>query len=532
MKAFLPARTGFALKYLCVFEKIGLLAFIICLVSTAAFGVTFPGSGLGQIPDSPAGGSVCGDYSGAPLNITFAVTGLHAPLTNVHVSFTSSGLAHSWVGDLDVTLRAPGDAAVKTIFKQTGSTTATGCGDDSDLAGPYSFFDTAGAAPTWWQAAATAGSAAPVAAGSYRATTPGGVVGGGAVTPITPTFSGLTTGQINGTWTLRVHDGGQGDTGAISAASLSFSSGSDPFIQHVVDFNGDGKTDWVALRNLASPVPGQVRWSITNNGGDGSAFVAVDWGLATDRFTPGDFDGDNKSDVAVWRPAPMKDSAFYIINSSNGTVRIEHFGLMQDDPSVIGDYNNDGKDDIAVYRNGTNPGDPSYWYWHTGVGGPFFEVQWGQNGDTPAPGDYDGNGKNDFVVRRDAGGGQGRFWTLLDNGTISSKIFGTPTDRIVPGDYDGDGKTDIATVRGISGQHHWFYIPSGGGPAYVETPFGDPNTDFTVQGDYDGDGITDIAIWRIEPTQCHFYVNKSSGGLLVFQWGFTGDYPVANYNTH
>jgi len=303
--------------------------------------------------------------------------------------------------------------------------------------------------------------------------------------------------------------------------------------QHVVDFNGDGKTDWVVLRNLALPLPGQVRWFSTfNNGGDGSAFQVTDWGLATDYFTPGDFDGDNKSDVAVWRPAPLKDSAFYIINSSNGTIRIEHFGLMQDDPSVIGDYNGDGKDDIAVYRNGTNPGDPSYWYWHTAQGGPFFEMQWGQNGDTPAPGDYDGNGKNDFVIRRNAGGGQARFWTRLDSGVVNSTIFGTPTDRIVPGDYDGDAKTDIATTRSISGQINWFYMPSSGGPAYVQVPFGNPISDFTVQGDYDGDGKTDIAIWRIEAAQCHFYVNKSTGGLLVFQWGFNGDYPVANYNTH
>src|SRR4030095_3068614 len=87
------------------------------------------------------------------------------------------------------------------------------------VTGPYNFFDTAPAAPTWWQAATTAGATLPVAPGDYQATTP--APGGGANTPILPTFAGLTDPQINGTWTLRFHDGGQGDTGAISAANLT-----------------------------------------------------------------------------------------------------------------------------------------------------------------------------------------------------------------------------------------------------------------------------------------------------------------------
>ncbi len=515
------------------FLRVWLFALIaVCLASTAAFGATFPGSGVGQIPDSPAGGNLCGDYSGAPLNVTFAVAGMTAPLSDVRVSFTSSGLSHSWVGDLDVTLRAPADAAVKTIFKQVNGTTATACGDDSNVGGPYNFFDGAPPTPTFWAAAITAGSAVAVAAGDYQATTPGGAAGGGLVTPITPTFAGLSTGQINGTWTLRVHDGGQGDTGAISAATLTLTTAAVPLVQHVVDMDGDGKTDWCVLRNFESPSPfGRIIW-ITRHA-DGSDQIDK-LGIATDFFVPADYDGDGSTDVAVWRPGAPGTAAWYILQSgSMSALRSETFGQTGDDPTVVGDYDADGKDDLAVYRAGQNSGDPSFWYWRQTNNGVLFNQQWGQQGDFPAPGDYDGDGRNDFVIQRNAGGGQARFWRLFATFASDSIVFGQPTDVIAPGDYDGDGKTDIALVRDIGGQLNWFLLPSSGG-AYTQTPFGLASSDYAVQGDYDGDGKTDIAVWRPsgDPTQNFFYVNRSTGGLQTFEWGQNGDYPAANYNTH
>src|SRR5262245_40615867 len=76
----------------------------------------FPGTGTGAIPDSPAGGPTCGDYTAAPLNISFAVTGMSAPLNDVRVNMT---LTHTWVGDLKVTLLSPGSTASKVIYQQT-----------------------------------------------------------------------------------------------------------------------------------------------------------------------------------------------------------------------------------------------------------------------------------------------------------------------------------------------------------------------------------------------------------------------------
>lgn len=299
--------------------------------------------------------------------------------------------------------------------------------------------------------------------------------------------------------------------------------------QHVIDFDADGKTDEAVARNTGGGPGGQLTWFIRNSGGGSNAQA---WGLQGDEYTPGDFDGDNKSDIGIWRPLPGTGSSFYILQSASGTMRIENFGLSTDDPSVIGDYDGDGDDDVAVYRSGAASGDPSFWYWRTTAGGSVFARQWGQNGDFPTPGDFDGNGTNDFVVQRNAGGGQARFWILMSTGSSTSFVFGTPTDVIVPGDYDADGTTDIAVVRGVSGQIIWNVRASTAGASAVF--WGLSVSDFPTAGDYDGDGKTDIAVWRPSgtPGQSSFYVSKSTGGVSITQWGQNGDYPVANYNTH
>jgi hypothetical protein len=301
--------------------------------------------------------------------------------------------------------------------------------------------------------------------------------------------------------------------------------------QHVVDTDGDGRTDDVVVRNTGGGPSGQITWFSNQTTGPDLYFPL---GIASDQFVPEDYDGDNKTDFAIFRPLPGTGSSFYILQSSTSTIRAENFGLIGDQPDVVGDYNGDGSADLAVYRPGATAGAPSTWFYRTTPNGPVFFVPWGQNGDFPAPGDYDGNGSNDFVVQRNAGGGQARFFTLLSTGaTAPTVVFGTPTDVIVPGDYDGDGKTDIATVRGIGGQINWFVLPSSGG-AFTTTVFGLSATDFPVMGDYDGDGKTDFATWRpdLDPNNCNFWILKSTGGFEAREWGQNGDYPVANFNTH
>jgi hypothetical protein len=216
------------------------------------------------------------------------------------------------------------------------------------------------------------------------------------------------------------------------------------------------------------------------------------------------------------------------LNSQSFTIRVDQFGQAGDDPTIIGDYDGDGKYDVAVYR----PGAQSRWYYRTDT--RYAAVDWGRSSDFVAPGDYDGDGKADFVIYR-AASGSGTFFKRLSTEGFSNEEFSFPGSfglRVVPGDYDGDGKTDIS-VRGMTliGNYQWHFEPSGTpGSTRVSHVWGD-GLDIPVQGDYTGDGKTDYAVWR--PGNGTFYIlTVDTRNIFTMQWGESGDYPVANYNAH
>lgn len=179
-----------------------------------AWADTFPGIGVGAIPDRGPGG--CGQPAGPDLVITFEVSGLTAPVADVDVAMT---MTHPWVGDVSATLLPPSGFG-HLLFARTGATTEAGCGDSSNLDGTYTFDDSA-TGSNWWVEAATRSDGQVMKPREYRTTSGGGA---GQIDPAPDTdfniFNGIPAAEANGTWTLRVDDVGHLFVGSVTAASL------------------------------------------------------------------------------------------------------------------------------------------------------------------------------------------------------------------------------------------------------------------------------------------------------------------------
>lgn len=177
------------------------------------------------------------------------------------------------------------------------------------------------------------------------------------------------------------------------------------------DYDGDGRSDISVFR------PSSGFWYIN---GSTSGYSGFPFGIATDKIAPGDFDGDAKTDAAVYR-----DGVWYLLRSSLGFTATQ-FGGAGDIPQT-GDFDGDGIDDLAVFRpsNGT-------WYILGSTAGSS-SVQFGLAGDRPMSADYDGDGKADPASWRPSNG----TWYIQQSATSTQRVqqWGLSGDVPVPAHY-------------------------------------------------------------------------------------------------
>lgn len=233
-----------------------------------------------------------------------------------------------------------------------------------------------------------------------------------------------------------------------------------------------------------------------------------------------DFDGDGRSDLAVFRPS---DRFWYIFKSSDG-IAYQLFGLA-DDALAAGHYDDDGRTDIGIFRDGT-----------LHAYSPMFahrQILIGQTGDKPLPGNFEDYYPNigDFMVRGLRSGSV--TWIFRDGVTAplyvaASYSFTLPgelaTDTPVVGDFNGDSRDEAGYFRdGLWYTSDYKFMQE---PQTIQWGMAG---DIPVPDDYDGDRQTDYAIFR--PSTGVWWIRLSSGGFFIVQFGQEGDIPVpADYD--
>lgn len=272
------------------------------------------------------------------------------------------------------------------------------------------------------------------------------------------------------------------------------------------DFDGDNKTDLSIFR----PTPAE--WWYTRSSDNGNA--AFQFGIATDVLVPGDFSGDNRADVAIWRPS---NGNWYVLRSEDITFFAFPFGSNGDVPAPA-DFDGDNIYDAAVFRPST-----ATWYISRTSDGNTTIRQFGLSTDRPVPGDFDNDGRADLAIFRPS---LSEWWVLQALDTQFENLlafqFGTSGDKTVQGDYTGDGKVDAAIFRPSTG--YWF-IQRSEDFSFYSVPFGTTG-DVPAPGDYDGDGKFDTAVFR--PSTATWYAQRSTAGTLIQQFGLSTDVPVPN----
>ncbi|MDA3625656.1 FG-GAP-like repeat-containing protein [Saccharopolyspora sp. WRP15-2] len=292
----------------------------------------------------------------------------------------------------------------------------------------------------------------------------------------------------------------------------------------VTDFNGDGKDDIATFKGTLTSVAVS----------DGDRFgAASQWSsnLAGNGAIPltGDFNGDGISDVVTFNNGPV-NVALSDGQKFGPTQRWhDHFGLSNQKVAV-GDVNGDGKDDIIAF-SGRTYGDV---FVALSTGTQFLPAQkwhdrFALGTETPAVGDFNGDGKADIVTFTDSGA----VYVPLSDGTRFVQDGWKWHNRFSPtgeipavGDFNGDGKDDIVTfLRGDTG---YVYVSLSTGDSFVEdndrwNDFFSIRDEWPGVGDFNGDGKADVVTFT-RGGRAQVYVARSDGTAFEDGTEWHGDF--------
>ena len=220
-------------------------------------------------------------------------------------------------------------------------------------------------------------------------------------------------------------------------------------------------------------------------------------------------------------------SGHWTLRDENTNTKAIVYGNPMDEP-FMGDWDCDGVDTPGLYRRSDG-----FAYLRnsntTGVADVTF--LFGNPGDLPLIGDFDGDGCDTLSIYRPA---EARIYVINRLGTAGGGLgvadfsyeFGNPGDIPVAGDWDGDG-TDSTGLRRPEDGFVYLRNSNSTGIADISYFFGDPG-DLPVAGDWDDDGVDTFGLFR--PSNSTFYLkNTHNTGVADLSFPLSSGLPVSGH---
>ncbi|MGH8951632.1 MAG: DUF5050 domain-containing protein [Acidimicrobiia bacterium] len=189
----------------------------------------------------------------------------------------------------------------------------------------------------------------------------------------------------------------------------------------------------------------------------------------------GDWDCDGVDTPGLFR---LSDAFAYLRNAnSQGIADIRFFFGNPSDIPLAGDFDGDGCDSLSLYR----PSEQRFYIINAlganegGLGPAEFSFLFGDPGDKPFVGDFDGDGVDEVGLHRESTGFV-YYRNTLDTGTASNEFFfGDPGDRFVAGDWGIVDGTDTPGLFRPATTTFFFRHTNSQGTADNQFIFGQPS---------------------------------------------------------
>lgn len=297
------------------------------------------------------------------------------------------------------------------------------------------------------------------------------------------------------------------------------------------DFNGDGRTD------MAGRLSSDGSWWISLINGSGVYQSATRWGAWSTSATwadplVADFDGDGRDDLA----GRVSNGDWWVSRSTGTALQARLWGNWSSTASwwnvQAADFNRDGRLDIAG-RNSQGEWSVSLAAGTTSSNFTFNTSKWGQWSTSTtwsdvAIGDFNGDGRADIVGRSSIG----QWWVNRSTGSSFSAALhygnwstGTTWADVRVADFDGNGLDDIIG-RAQNGQ---WWLAESFVTQFKTRAFGawaGPQSQWqnVMVGDANRDGRADLIARNADQNQIWTSL-WSSSGLISSLWATLPDSP-------